>query len=78
MSSSGHLNAQYNLRLPDELKQKFAHSSKELNRSMNADIVARLEESFEQKGFESLESVPTEDLMKELAKRLDGFSIISK
>ena len=78
MSSSGHLNAQYNLRLPDELKQKIAHSSKELNRSMNADIVARLEESFEQKGFESLESVPTEDLMKELAKRLDGFSTISK
>ena len=32
----------------------------------------------DQKGFESLESVPTEDLMKELAKRLDGFSIISK
>ncbi|MHA3081880.1 Arc family DNA-binding protein [Acinetobacter sp. ANC 5383] len=76
--SSGHLNAQYNLRLPDELKQKIAHSSKELNRSMNADIVARLEESFEQKSFESLESVPTEDLMKELAKRLDGFSVVAK
>lgn len=75
--SSGHLNAQYNLRLPDELKQKIAHSSKELNRSMNADIVARLEESFEHKGFESLESVPTEDLMKELAKRLDGFSVVA-
>ncbi|MHA3078759.1 Arc family DNA-binding protein [Acinetobacter sp. ANC 5502] len=75
--SSGHLNAQYNLRLPDELKQKIAHSSKELNRSMNADIVARLEESFEQKSFESLESVPTEDLMKELAKRLEGFSVVA-
>lgn len=45
--SSGHLNAQYNLRLPDELKQKIAESAKELNRSMNADIVARLEQSFE-------------------------------
>lgn len=45
--SSGHLNAQYNLRLPDELKQKIAESAKELNRSMNADIVARLEDSFE-------------------------------
>ena len=44
--SSGHLNAQYNLRLPDELKQKIAESAKELNRSMNADIVARLEDSF--------------------------------
>ena len=27
--SSGHLNAQYNLRLPDELKQKIAESAKE-------------------------------------------------
>ncbi|WP_286859621.1 MULTISPECIES: Arc family DNA-binding protein [Acinetobacter] len=74
--SSGHLNAQYNLRLPDELKQKIAESAKELNRSMNADIVARLEESFEQK-FGDVESVPTEELMKELAKRLDGFSVVA-
>ncbi|MCL6237095.1 Arc family DNA-binding protein [Acinetobacter sp. ANC 5033] len=74
--SSGHLNAQYNLRLPDELKQKIAESAQELNRSMNADIVARLEESFGQK-FGDLESVPTEELMKELAKRLDGFSIVA-
>lgn len=75
--SSGHLNAQYNLRLPDDLKQKIAQSSKELNRSMNADIVARLEESFEQK-IQNLENAPTEELMKELAKRLDGFSVVSK
>ena len=72
-----HLGVAYNLRLPQELKDKIAESAKELNRSMNADIVARLEESFEQKGFESLESVPTEDLMKELAKRLDGFSVVA-
>ena len=75
--SSGHLNAQYNLRLPDDLKQKIAQSSKELNRSMNADIVARLEESFEQK-FKNLENAPTEELMKELAKRLDSFSLVAK
>ena len=74
--SSGHLNAQYNLRLPDELKQKIATSAKELNRSMNADIVARLEESFEQK-FRDLDSVTTDDLMKALAKRLDGFSVVA-
>lgn len=78
MSNSGHLTIQYNLRISSELKDKISKSAKELNRSMNSDIVARLEESFEQKSFESLESVPTEDLMKELAKRLDGFSIISK
>ena len=45
--SSKHLNAQYNLRWPDELKEKIAQSAKEHNRSMNADIVARLEQSFE-------------------------------
>lgn len=41
-----HLGIAYNLRLPQELKDKIAESAKELNRSMNADIVARLEESF--------------------------------
>jgi len=44
--SSGHLHPQYNLRWPEELKEKVAKSAKEHNRSMNADIVARLEESF--------------------------------
>lgn len=42
-----HLGVAYNLRLPQELKDKIAESAKELNRSMNADIVARLEQSFE-------------------------------
>jgi hypothetical protein len=42
-----HLGIAYNLRLPQELKEKIAESAKELNRSMNADIVARLEQSFE-------------------------------
>ena len=70
-----HLGVAYNLRLPQELKDKIAESAKELNRSMNSDIVARLEDSFEQK-LGDLESVPTEELMKELAKRLDGFSVV--
>jgi len=75
MSDSGHLTIQYNLRLSSELKDKISKSAKELNRSMNSDIVARLEDSFEQK-LGDLESVPTEELMKELAKRLDGFSVV--
>lgn len=41
-----HLGIAYNLRLPQELKDRIAESAKELNRSMNADIVARLENSF--------------------------------
>ncbi|WOE32744.1 MULTISPECIES: Arc family DNA-binding protein [unclassified Acinetobacter] len=43
--SSGHLHPQYNLRWPKELKEKIAQSAKKHNRSMNADIVARLEQS---------------------------------
>ena len=44
---SKYLGIAYNLRLPPELKEKIQESAKQLNRSMNADIVARLEESFE-------------------------------
>lgn len=38
---------QHNIRIPIELKTKIAESAKAHNRSMNADIVARLEKSFE-------------------------------
>ena len=37
---------QYKLRWSKELREKISQSAKEHNRSMNADIVARLEESF--------------------------------
>ncbi|OON24573.1 hypothetical protein BI372_08570 [Acinetobacter pittii] len=73
--SSGHLNAQYNLRLPDDLKQKIAQSAKELNRSMNADIVARLESSFEQKSFDNLEDIPLEKLLAIIMKKLGENSL---
>ncbi|ESK54880.1 hypothetical protein F990_02323 [Acinetobacter tjernbergiae DSM 14971 = CIP 107465] len=43
---SKHLGVEYKVRMPQELKDKIAESAKELNRSMNADIVTRLEESF--------------------------------
>lgn len=44
---SKHLGVEYKVRMPQELKDKIAESAKELNRSINADIVARLEKSFE-------------------------------
>ena len=43
---SKHLGVEYKVRMPQELKDKIAESAKELNRSMNADIVARLEQTF--------------------------------
>ena len=36
------------LRVPPELRDKIAASSEQYNRSMNADMVARLEQSFSQ------------------------------
>jgi len=68
---------QFNLRVPIELKQQVEEAAKESGRSINAEAVYRLGQSFEEK-FRDLESAPTEELMKELAKRLDGFSVIAK
>lgn len=45
---SKYLNDAYTLRIPAELKARVAESAKAHNRSMNADIVARLEKSFEE------------------------------
>lgn len=70
-----HLGVAYNLRLPQELKDKIAESAKELNRSMNADIVARLEESFEQKSFNKLDEVPLEELLAVVMEKLGKNSL---
>lgn len=69
--SSKHLNAQYNLRWPDELKEKIAQSAKEHNRSMNADIVARLEQSFEQGLNHETEMYMMAQVVKEQQKQID-------
>lgn len=66
---------QMNLRVPMELKENIEKSALDNGRTITAEAVFRLEQSFEQK-FGDLESIATEDLMKELAKRLDGFSVV--
>lgn len=40
--------AQFKIRLPHELKDKIRASAEQHNRTMTADIVARLENSFQQ------------------------------
>lgn len=70
-----HLGVAYNLRLPQELKDKIAESAKELNRSMNADIVARLEDSFEQKNLSKLNEVPLEQLLAAVMEKLGKNSL---
>lgn len=72
---SKHLGIAYNLRLPPELKEKISDSAKEHNRSMNADIVARLEQTFEKTNLENLASIPTELLMSALASRFNGLAL---
>lgn len=62
---SKYLGIAYNLRLPPELKERIAVSAKSLNRSMNADIVARLEQSF----TSTAQTLTTEDLLVVLAER---------
>lgn len=37
----------FRVRIPEELKEKIRASAEEYNRSMGADIIARLEKSFE-------------------------------
>lgn len=61
---------QINLRVPADLKKKIELIAIENSRSINAEVVQRLEQSFGRK-FGDLESVATEELMKELAKRFE-------
>lgn len=44
--SDQHKTVQYQLRLPEELRDKIKESASTHNRSMNADIVARLSHTF--------------------------------
>ncbi|MEJ5034419.1 Arc family DNA-binding protein [Acinetobacter sp. MYb177] len=67
---------QMNLRVPMELKENIEKAALDNGRTITAEAVFRLEQSFEQ-NFGDLGSVPTEELMKELAKRLDGFSVVA-
>lgn len=64
--NGGHLTIQYNLRWTAELRDKVAKSAKAYNRSMNADIVARLEKSFEQESDLSPLNMPPEELKRRL------------
>lgn len=67
---------QMNLRVPMELKENIEKAALDNGRTITAEAVFRLEQSFEKK-FEGLGGIPTEELMKELAKRLDGFSVVA-
>ena len=72
---------QYKLRWPEDLRDKVMGSAREQNRSINAEIIARLEDSFKEsddsKTFESLAKIVKETteettrLHKELVKIIE-------
>ncbi|MEQ1086519.1 Arc family DNA-binding protein [Acinetobacter seifertii] len=69
---------QHKLRMPPELKEKLFESAKDMNRSLNAEIVARLEKSFEEdieKYEDALKNAKLEFLLKELTLRMGVFKI---
>lgn len=80
--SGGNLTVQYNLRWTEELRDKIAEAAKENTRSMNQEIVARLEQSFEQQPSVELSPAQLEQITKAagasymavIAKHLESLS----
>ena len=68
---------QFNLRVPAELKQQVEEAAKLSGRSINAEAVYRLEQSFKNinKSLDDLSSLPIRDFDASLS-RLAFFSII--
>ena len=50
-NNSGHNTIQYNLRWSEEMRDKIAAAAKENTRSMNQEVIARLEKSFENESY---------------------------
>lgn len=72
--NGGNLTTQYNLRWSDELKEKIALSAKENTRSINQEVIARLEASYKNES-QSIRDIPTEELMEELSFRFGGLQV---
>ena len=65
---------QFVLRLPEGMRPKIAELAKSNNRSMNAEIVSRLEESLEPRRAVAIdiEAIETTTLITELVRRFPG------
>ena len=50
-NNSGHNTIQYNLRWSEEMRDKIAAAAKENTRSMNQEVIARLEKSFKNESY---------------------------
>lgn len=65
--SDRHVLPPYSLRMTAELRQMLEESAGKTKRSLNAEIIARLEESFRPRTLDEVESAKTQELGKELA-----------
>ncbi len=70
---------EFRLRLPESLKNKIEELAKKNQRSINAEIVARLEQSFALSHFDPERTAKDiEDLLKRVARLENGGRIRSK
>lgn len=65
---------QINIRVPIELKKEIEHAAIENSRSLNAEVVHRLQDSLS-RGKVNKSDFTTEELMEELSSRLEKFKI---
>lgn len=65
---------QINIRVPIELKKEIEHAAIENSRSLNAEVVHRLQDSLNKTKIDKSD-LTTEELMEELANRFGGLQI---
>lgn len=65
---------QINIRVPIELKKEIEHAAIENSRSLNAEVVHRLQESLN-RGKVTISELSTEELMEELSIRFGGLKV---
>ncbi len=68
----------HNLRLPLELKRKLAHSAVDNGRSMNAEILARLEASFAPDTRREIENLLRTFADLDASKQKEAFELLAK
>ena len=68
----------HNLRLPSNLKKKLAHSAVDTGRSMNAEILARLDQSFSPTPMREIENVLKNLIALSDEDRAEAFTLLSR
>lgn len=70
-NNGGHNTIQYNLRWSEEMRDRIAAAAKENTRSMNQEIIARLEQSFESPVHHETEMYLMKTIIKEQQQQIN-------